>query len=109
MSTRAAILITATELAQIVQAGEPVRRVASVSARRSIRRAGWETTHRTGGIGSVRDNDVRYLAASAQVTHSASWLTRPANTLGNAAAAGTIRERTGAYALACTTAAVSRR
>ena len=33
MSTRAAILITATELAQIVQAGDPVRRVASVSAR----------------------------------------------------------------------------
>ena len=32
----------------------------------------------------------------------------PAKTLGSAAAAGTMRERTGAYALAFTTAAVSR-
>ena len=49
------------------------------------------------------------LAITTCATHSASWLTRPANTFGNAAAAGTIRERTGAYALACTTAAVNRR
>ena len=41
--------------------------------------------------------------------HSASWLTRPAKTVGSAVAAGTMRERTGAYALAFTRAAVSRR
>ena len=41
--------------------------------------------------------------------HSASWLTRPAKTLGSAVAAGTMRERTGAYAPARTRPAVSRR
>ena len=56
-----------------------------------------------------KERRLRRRVSALCAVHSASRLTRPAKTLGNAAAAGTMRERSGAYALACSSAAVSTR